>query len=299
MLEKEYLLKCLQMASGITVRMLEKDTAKERRDFDAALDDPSLYECLIQGAKSQDAPYIFRDEYDIFHASIVCGEDVYVVGPAALRRLSSVEVHRYYYGHGMRRGSEIIIPVVRLTTFLSAAELAAFLLKKEIWKDSELLERNPLKCSSEDNMNIERLPELSALSDDVQNLWIENTEEHFTYYDELQFLDAVQNGKADEAINRIMVLDRAFGYLSSDSFRQWVKMAAIGITLASRAAIRGGLPPADTYLFSDKYLRQIDSCTEPADLLSGTDFGNLRIYVFFFSELLYRRISQAKRTLTS
>ena len=64
-----------------------------------------------------------------------------------------------------------------------------------------------------------------------------------------------------------MRMDENIGTMSKNAMRQWDRIAVVGITLCTRAAIEGGLAPDMAYRISDHYLQKLDQCREISDII--------------------------------
>jgi YesN/AraC family two-component response regulator len=62
-------------------------------------------------------------------------------------------------------------------------------------------------------------------------------------------------------------MDRDSGRLSSADISHWRNLAIIGISLCTRAAIEGGIPPEEGYRLSGYYIQKCDRAQDPAHLL--------------------------------
>ncbi|MDD3409837.1 MAG: AraC family transcriptional regulator [Eubacteriales bacterium] len=110
---------------------------------------------------------------------------------------------------------------------------------------------------------------------------LEHSFVHNPYNHEARECDAIERGDEEE-LRRILAEDFTgrYGTLSEDPIRQWVHLGIVAITLASRAAIRGGLHPETAFYLSDISIQRLDKCT---------DIPRLR-HIYLEAELQYARL---------
>ena len=97
----------------------------------------------------------------------------------------------------------------------------------------------------------------------------ENDDEAYrhTYYEEQLLMQAVQDGRQEDAIRIVGEMDADAGRLSADEIGHWRNLAIVDMTLCARAAIHGGLPPETAYRISGFYIRKCDALREVSRIL--------------------------------
>ena len=87
----------------------------------------------------------------------------------------------------------------------------------------------------------------------------ENTIHHNPYSQEVREQKSIEDGDL-EALKNALAEDYSgqLGILSKDPVRNMKNLGIVLVTLASRSAMRGGLPPEIAYSLSDSYIQQID-----------------------------------------
>ena len=113
-----------------------------------------------------------------------------------------------------------------------------------------------------DDLNMASLSRL--LFDKRESNFVHNPFNH-----EVREVDAVERGDTEE-LEEIINEDYSgrYGTLSDDPLRQEIYLGIIVVTLASRAAIRGGLSPEAAFYLSDNYIQALEKCTTPMELKS-------------------------------
>lgn len=93
---------------------------------------------------------------------------------------------------------------------------------------------------------------------------VENSFAHNPYSHEKRQVTSIRNGDV-EGLSRI--LDERFpgryGKVASDPLRQEINIGIVETTLASRAAIEGGLHPETAFYLSDITIQKLDVCRDP------------------------------------
>ena len=117
------------------------------------------------------------------------------------------------------------------------------------------------------------------------NILFNNQEEnrtHNSYEEELREMSSIENGDIETLKNCWEEIQpEAYGIMAQELLRS-VKNLCIGlITLASRAAIRGGVHPEIAFSMCDSYVQQVESSTRPEIIGQLTHRAELR-----FTELV-------------
>ena len=126
-----------------------------------------------------------------------------------------------------------------------------FLNGKDVQLD-ELLEKN----------NLIEEKELREESDTVR-IELEKpagTVYHHTYMEERYVMDCIREGNVEDINERARGLFEKVGTLSKNQFNDQRNLAIVTVTMATREAIAGGVPPAEAYRLSDYLINQIDQC---------------------------------------
>ena len=93
----------------------------------------------------------------------------------------------------------------------------------------------------------------------------ENNVHHNPYDQELREFGSIENGDLIQLEKSLQEdYDGAIGTLAKDPLRNLKNLGIVLVTLASRAAIRGGLSPEISFSLSDSYIQQIEECKDLA-----------------------------------
>ena len=93
----------------------------------------------------------------------------------------------------------------------------------------------------------------------------ENNIHHNPYDQELREFGSIENGDLIQLEKSMQEdYDGTLGTLAKDPLRNLKNLGIVLVTLASRAAIRGGLSPEISFSLSDSYIQQIEECMDIA-----------------------------------
>lgn len=261
---------------------------RKTSDFNPIRENEALRQRLISLTLAEhDIPAIIRDAHHVMYACILWeaapiidpvtgvqreateadrrnpGRWVwYFVGPSALQRMNKAELHRYYRSYSAKKLQEKHPPLLSFERFLSMIQIASMVLGKKT-DEQELIRRNHLDAGIHVN-----LPE-----DQIRFAMRQEEEEnaHHSYAEEQVMLNYVREGDGENALAANRKLDQESGRLSDIQAEHWRKIVLIAITLTTRAAIEGGLSPAESYTLSDYYLHKSDGCPDVPSLIACRD----------------------------
>lgn len=95
----------------------------------------------------------------------------------------------------------------------------------------------------------------------------ESLQPHSRYGQEKKINAMIAAGDADKLRSMMQpVQDKHVGQMSRNPFRQQLYGVIVGIAVATRAAMNGGLNEEEAYTLSDIYIREADSCNMPDQL---------------------------------
>lgn len=249
--------------------------------FNPLLHSKELLERILSRARGQEVPVLLEEEHHVWFGCIRrkrdgreengreekgmedCGkteaETFYLFGPVCLYPLPLSDLHRFCRDYGEKAGAQEALPVVSFVQLLSFAQTAALLLSGVAVGDEEILAANGLSRLGE---GAGQTPETDfSVTEEVEN------EFHHTYEEERKLLSCVREGRVEEALSFCMLLDETMGKMSRSEYRQMQKTVVVAVTLCTRAAIEGGLSPAEAYRLSDYYIQKSEECRDIPSLV--------------------------------
>lgn len=228
-----------------------------------------LREKLRSEAVSRELPYLMKDEFDVYFAAFCAEGTVFYLGPMSTVRLERVQERRFYRSYGITLEDVRSLRFFTLQEILWIVELSAGTLTGRIFREGELLKGSGLVLMSPGTLKKELalfvLQEEDINEDD--EVW------RHTFREEKNLLDAVREGRPEDAVRISRLLDEDDGRLSAKDLEHWKNLAVVGITLCSRAAIEGGLSPQSAYRISGYYIGKCSPQTSATQILGMRDYA--------------------------
>lgn len=246
--------------------------------FDNSIESPlmqssELRSILREGTSAQSGIYLWRDPFDCFYAGLHVDSSsaddslpntccYLFMGPMAHQRLTAHQRHQMYHAFNIDTEDLPALPVFTLPEIRNMALLANTVLENASLENEELLQLNRIINREEGQLKRDQT---------AFNLREEETDDEgacrHSYHEEQLVLQAVREGRAQDAIRISENMDRDSGRLSRSDVRHHRYLAIVGITLCSRAAIEGGVSPASIYRISGYYINKCDETNDPAYML--------------------------------
>lgn len=201
----------------------------------------------------QNIPLILAIGSGIAYAYITSEERTILIGPVCLG--IHVQLNHHAADLTLSEEERQPIPCCGLEPFVAQILLLCNLFRND-WLDlTTVIKANCLAADAETGVMID----YSRVLFERQEL----SQPHNPYEQELRENDAIEQGDVErlrQSINEDYV--GTVGTLSSNELRQTKNICIVVITLASRAAIRGGLPPEIAYSMSDAFIQHIESMND-------------------------------------
>lgn len=186
----------------------------------------------------------------------VFGEDAaegkrILAGPVMLEPASREEVRRVYRRYGPEIKCEYLPPVISLETFVSGLLLLHGQLTGEEMPAARFWEMNRKYYGEFQHIRQQVVKDVFSQQ--------ENAGTHNPYEQELRELYSIERGDASMLASSISeTYEGDFGILSKDPLRSHKNLVIGNITMASRAAIRGGLSVEEAFTVADSLIRQLE-----------------------------------------
>ena len=246
-----------------------------RRDDD--IDDniiaSTVVDCDFIRNNKASIPLIFSVNEDLVYAWIDSGKHYFLLGPTR------------FYSHSPNSG---IAPIL-LKNNLSFSDI-------DVSKLAEITPECTIQILADDTTilyNLEReekrafldsqtlIKEMCYPPDEIEDTMetlyqtmfdqVENSFAHNPYNHEKLEVSYVKNGDVDSL--RMLLQERfpgRYGRLSDDPIKQEIYLAIVAVTLASRAAIEGGLHPEAAFYLSDVSIHKIGTCRDANEIIRLT-----------------------------
>ena len=221
-----------------------------------------LRRILREGAQGQTAPFLWHDEQDCYYAAIRCERGFLLMGPMAHQRLNAAQRKQMYARYGIRSDSIRVLPVFTLPEIRNMILLTNTVIENASLENEELLQLNRIINRDEKQAKREMLR--FVMKEEEEN---DDAAYRHSYHEEQLVLQAVREGRTEDAIRISESMDRDTGRLSDVDLRHRRNLAIVAITLCSRAAIEAGVPPTSAYRISGYYIQKCDEAHDPAHIL--------------------------------
>lgn len=257
----------------ILSRVIKVEMVYERTDgslvpfFDAVSESPlmqsqGLRDIMRMGTAGQAEPFLRRDSYDCFFAGLRVGDGCLYMGPMPHESLSAARRRQMFRAYGIETDSSRVLPVFTLPEIRDMILLTNAVLGNTNLENEDLLRINRIVSLNETQNRQEQT--LFLLKEEEEN---DASSYRHSYHEEQLLLNAVREGRAQDAIRLSESLDRDSGRLAKQTSAHHRNLAIVGITLCSRAAIEGGIPPETAYRLSGYYIRKCDEAQDSAHML--------------------------------
>jgi len=235
--------------------------------FDSIQDSP-LMQCarvrdaLRPGITGQRAPFLLREKDGVYFAALHAGEGFLYMGPMCSERLSASKRRQMYSFYGIEHEEAKLLPCFTLPEIRNMILLTNSALKNGNLENEELMQLNQLINQSERGIRTEQVQ--FVLKEEAEN---DDASYRHGYHEEQLLMQAIREGRTEDAIRLAESMDRDSGRLSRTELSHRRNLAIIGISLCARAAIEGGISPEEGYRLSGYYIQKCDSSQDPAHLL--------------------------------
>ena len=224
-------------------------------DFtDPIIEQLNLKELLVDFSESP-YPKLISVNDQIFYSSISVGKYIYIIGPVKL--IDAPKIKDREDGYKIENSWLKLIFSSTFREFMNDILLIYNLHQKEMITIKTLVS---LFCiDSMEERKIQR--RISSVSFDRR----ENELPHNPYDHELREMKSIELGDVEQ-LEKCWEEEFTFNYgsLAKNRIRNVKNLCIALITLASRAAIRGGLHPEIAFTLCDSYVQEIEECSDSA-----------------------------------
>ena len=206
-----------------------------------------------------DGPSVYSEPSRVCLMLFFVGENLAVLGPVAVRRITEMERKRYLFER-IRTKIKLEIPYVPYIRAVSCLSTACFLATGDYHEEKDLFQWT--------DTNWEELQ-----TEVFYNTFYHEEEEEngCPYSDELKWLGDIERGELKNTDDVDLI--SMFEHLYQESFltiqgelKQAEYLVVIVIILSSRAAFWGGANPFMVYQVSNVYLQKLSACDNLRDM---------------------------------
>lgn len=218
---------------------------------------PDKLEFPINELISNNLPYMITTPFLENYLLIPVKERGFIkIGPTLLHNQSSHTIKGLKQDYHLTIENHIMesyyqaLPIVNQATLLVISKTLYYMLYQEKLSDVQLLEyfkKNQTKSLEMNNTDL-------IVSENKQNHQF-----HHPYLLEKELFKCITDGRKEDFIQKKSQLDGIFGVLSKKShIRSQKNLVISSITLATRAAMEGGLDQETAYTLSDVYIQTLE-----------------------------------------
>ena len=223
---------------------------------------PALRRLMREETEAVKGIFLRHNPDDCYFAGLHAGDGFLYMGPMAHQRLTPARRRRMYHAYDIESEDLPVLPVFTLPEIRNMTLLANTILENANLEDEELLQLNAIVKIGEEEM----LRDQTSFTLREEEADDEEAYRH-SYHDEQLVMQAIREGRAEDAVRISEKMDKDSGRLSRTDICHRRYMAIVAITLCSRAAIDGGISPAAAYRISGYYINKCDEAIDPAYML--------------------------------
>lgn len=215
---------------------------------------------MIERWKQSEVPCIMQDEFGLTFGFMSVDKACYIWGPFAENSLNVTELRHVREAYGIRN-KDVRLTIAPLFHLIGDMEILYLFLTGQ-----QLDEKRILRASLfEDRV----LPVHQVEMDRYRFTSSENEVQRISHREEQVIMDAVRNGDLDylQSLSYSVGYEHA-GKLANNRKKHLEYMTVSGITMITRAAIEGGLPPEEAYNLSDLYLQKLEGCKTTVEVIN-------------------------------
>lgn len=254
MTREQILLKTIVMLTQLPIRVYDRQ-GKELGKYEIVERTADEHECALieeinQRLETEDIVVMEYDNVLPVRIYGLRGENHnYLLGPFAYGSLNSKEIKTY-----MRRRKIDEFPRVQIRESLLAANLV---FNGFTDRESRDLLESPADVDEDIRMS-------SLVNEELRQN--DNFQSNHTHDDENILYRYIERGEVEYLRNNYDYMYLRHPMILEDARKNEEYMAVIGISLASRAAIRGGLTSKEGFLINDIYLKKLSVCRNISEI---------------------------------
>lgn len=260
MLSGNYIINHILRVSHSILREYDAQTNKliscygEEKEKDILIQSTEFTLSLLD--KAENYPVIYMEKYPIYYGIVSNSTKKYLVGP--------VTVEEYYLMNNGHTASHYLIEKYRLSDQAYRVPFCDY----NLFCECILLLHNYL---NNEGLVYQELNALNFISEDLEESisakksemifdYQESFQKHNPYDRERREVNSIINGNKEQLLAALdEVFDGEYAVLAGTPLRSSKNLGIIGLVLASRAAIEGGISSEESFSISDYYIRMIDS----------------------------------------
>ena len=222
----------------------------------------SLRERVKEQMGEKKVPVLMGDEFKCFYTCCAGADFLLYMGPMCHEKPDPLHRKSLYRHYGINMEGLPELPAFSMRAITSMVILTCHTIGAPVSRDS-LLQSNHIL--SEEQMHSIQREKIRYLLDEEE----EDDDRSFrhSYHEEQLLLQAIREGRGVDAVQLAEQMDSDSGRLGRSDIKHRKNNAIVGITLCSRAAIDGGMPPKDAYRVSGYYIQKCEEAQDASFIL--------------------------------
>ena len=213
------------------------------------------YQGIIRDEPGVDS-LCFKDVGENIYIWYFCyKEHYYVFGPITSNCATTMQIHAFSHHYGINK-EEVVISGYDLEKIFTLAEFTFF----------EITGRKTKINKSERDPNFHKKITESQTEYELYKYRFEKERE--SYDVEMELLRNIRDGRIPKNVYQKFDPDKVGVLAKNSNFKQMEYMKVSAISLAARAAIQGGVPPAVAFDYSDVFLQKLAKTNNIEDMLN-------------------------------
>jgi AraC-like DNA-binding protein len=200
-----------------------------------------------------ECPRIISVNAQVVYASVKAPETLYLIGPVRLDVPTAFRLA--LHNPNIKDSWMDAVPLCNFNLFIETVLMLHNFYAPQFLRNDILALHNYDASGSE--------KEIQTVYSDILFERQENERLHNPYGQEVRLLESIASGDLDSLAKCWWEEDQqSYGTLSPQPLRNVKNLCVAVITLASRAAIRGGVSPETAFSLCDSYVQRLENCTE-------------------------------------
>ena len=222
----------------------------------------SLRERLKEKLEENNIPVLVSDEFKCFYTCCSCKDFLLYIGPMCHEKPDPIHRKDMYRHYGINMEGLPELPAFSMLEITSMVILTCYTIGAPVSRD-ELLRHNHI-LSEEQVQRVHREQIRYLLNEEEDD---DDKSIRHSYHEEQLVLQAIREGRGVDAVQLAERMDSDTGRLGRSDIKHRKNNAIVGITLCSRAAIDGGMPPKDAYRVSGYYIQKCEEAQDASFIL--------------------------------
>lgn len=230
-----------------------KDKFCARIDFQEDPAENSLISLFSTQNSVSEAPVLLLVNQHAVYASVPADKDIFLLGPVSFS--VPINIKKKHTIPQTENTQKSLIPICDFQDFISDILLITNLFRSEPMSMESLLQKNCIQQNLEFQLNRDH----TAYTFENH----ETSKIHNPYDQELREFTSIEKGNLLGLQNSLSEdYPGEIGTLAKTPLRHMKNRGIVVITLASRAAIRGGIPSETAFSLCDSYIQKIEECND-------------------------------------